>query len=554
MARDKYTVLYFEQVLDPQYWQWAIDDPVQGAAFAAAIPKPGATVHELRTFGLHFGDLLVRRVEAVGEVTVAECHMTVHDKDLTPAGLTKPSHVHGTLKFAGGREGGMTIPDAAFALGLEQQYVEKPNRGGKSVEGRSQSLDNALAYLIHVKYANSWPFPYPYDAASAQAAAAKITPEGFIEGKWPYDPAQVATVRGEDYLTIYDKRLPDWLKGRAYVKSQAAKVELEWFREEVLQGRVTKPMIMLTDAYFDIYSRNQVVIDGALSAYGQRRAFRAAEKLRQGQFCTQVVYIHGYAGVGKTQFATRFIEEAIRRAADQGERWEVYRAAVGNPLDDWNGEEVLLLDDLRAAAMTATDWLLLLDPYNASPASARYRNKGNVAPRLIVLTASIEPVEYFFYARQRGDVDEALDQFMRRLGSIVQVIRQDDVRRYLVSRIGAVEPYRRAIETRTGKEAVTLSQGVTHSVEHSEAGASGALLLALAGAGRDVRFDAADDWPAVEATVSAEVVGPTSILERYEAEARALEASRRARGEQGHAWVNGPFENGTYQVEWECSV
>ena len=102
---------------------------------------------------------------------------------------------------------------------------------------------------------------------------------------------------------------------------------------------------------------------------------------------------------------------------------------------------MLLLDDLRASAMDANDWLLLLDPYNASPAKARYKNKGEVAPRLIVITATIEPVEFFYYARQKGNVDEALDQFIRRLAAVVKVYRADDINRYLVQHIGKIEPY-----------------------------------------------------------------------------------------------------------------
>ena len=154
-----------------------------------------------------------------------------------------------------------------------------------------------------------------------------------------------------------------------------------------------------------------------------------------------MVFVHGDAGIGKTRFATDFITEAISAANAHGERWQVYRAATGNPLDDWRGEEVLLLDDLRASAMDANDWLLLLDPYNASPAKARYKNKGEVAPRIIVITATIEPVEFFYYARQKGNVDEALDQFIRRLASVVKVYRADDINRYLVQHIGKIEPY-----------------------------------------------------------------------------------------------------------------
>src|SRR5690625_7241042 len=110
-------------------------------------------------------------------------------------------------------------------------------------------------------------------------------------------------------------------------------------RERVLQGEITRDQIMLTDDLFDIYSRHQREIDDALSAYGQRRAYRAAAKLRAGTFSTHVVFVHGDAGIGKTRFASDFIAAAIDAANAQGERWQVYRAATGNPLDDWHGEE-----------------------------------------------------------------------------------------------------------------------------------------------------------------------------------------------------------------------
>ena len=38
-------------------------------------------------------------------------------------------------------------------------------------------------------------------------------------------------------------------------------------------------------------------------------------------------------------------------------------------------------------------------------------------------------------------MDEALDQFIRRLASVVKVYRADDINRYLVQHIGKIEPY-----------------------------------------------------------------------------------------------------------------
>ncbi len=393
------TSIGLTQYLDPSYWTWAAED-----ANGAALLQQGA------------GPILayiVQRLEAVG-CEVVEAYGIVHDKDErevwsdTEKALVvepKPDHLHAVIKFAS-RSKSAPLDRLAFGIGVEPQYVEKPGRG-------RYAFDNMLSYLTHVKYAD----------------------------KHQYAPSEVATVRGPDYLGIDALRRETWLKGRAHVKKKVVAENFEDMRERVLQGEITRDQIMLTDGLFDIYSRHQREIDDALSAYGQRRAYRAAAKLRAGDFSTHVVFVHGDAGIGKTRFATDFIMAAIDAANANGERWQVYRAATGNPLDDWRGEEVLLLDDLRASAMDANDWLLLLDPYNASPAKARYKNKGEVAPRLIVITATIEPVEFFFYARQKGNVDEALDQFIRRLASVVKVFRADDINRYLVQHIGKIEPY-----------------------------------------------------------------------------------------------------------------
>ena len=85
------------------------------------------------------------------------------------------------------------------------------------------------------------------------------------------------------------------------------------------------------------------------------------------------------------------------------------------------------MDDVRGSALSASDWLKLLDPYNASPASARYKNK-TPACRAIVITSTKDPVEFFYYCKQMGggDRSEALDQFMRRIQMLTHVIKADD--------------------------------------------------------------------------------------------------------------------------------
>lgn len=441
------TIIGLTQYLDPGYWSWTdAEKQVLATGDAGEI-----------------GEVVTRRLEADGR-EVESVYAIVHDKDEREVWSDieqrlvmelKPRHIHIVIKFKS-RAASATIDRLAQVIGVEPQYVEKPGRG-------RYAHDNMLSYLTHAKYAD----------------------------KHQYGPVEVATVRGPDYVGIDAQRRGTWLKGRAHVKKKRVAEDFEDMRERVLQGEITRDQIMLTDDLFDIYSRHTREIDDALSAYGQRRAYRAAAKLRAGEFSTHVVFVHGEAGVGKTRFASEFVATAINAANVHGERWQVYRAATGNPLDDWSGEEVILLDDLRASAMDANDWLLLLDPYNASPAKARYKNKGEVAPRLIVITATIEPVEFFYYARQKGNVDEALDQFIRRLASVVKVFRADDINRYRVQHIGKIEPYEwrqpyRGVSSMYVGARRELTYGPDCAVEHDAEGAVDELLSGLAVRSSDV--------------------------------------------------------------------
>lgn len=424
------TLVMLVQQIKPECWQHSADPAFVGlleqAHAANCRPKDDPQrIDALRKAAHEISEYLVKLLHADGRI-VEDAQGILHGDDTqqcwddaaaSTVELPKFLHLHLLLKFKS-RDTSAAIEKLAAILGVEAQYLELDrSRGGAPVEvgGRkiTQQHDNGLAYLVHVKYAD----------------------------KFQYSPKQVASVRGLDYMRVYRERQSGWLKGRAHVTAKRAKLEFESLREMVLQGEVTREQIMLTDELFAVYSRHQREIEDALSAYGQRRAYRAAAKLRAGDFSTQVVYIHGQSGGGKTRFANDYIATVIKAANAHGERWQVYRAATGNPLDDSNGEEILFFDDSRASAMDANDWLLLLDPYNASPARARYKNKSEVAPRLIVITATIEPVEFFYYARQKGNVDEALDQFMRRLASVVKVFRQVDINRYLVQHIGKIEPY-----------------------------------------------------------------------------------------------------------------
>lgn len=481
------TLIGLTQQLKPELWTWA-SDPQNATA--------------LNCDALSLGTYLVERLEAFG-CKVEAAYAIIHDKDEQDRWnevtcrydrVPKERHVHAVFRFAD-RKSSASLEQLAGFLGVEPQYVEKPKAG-------RYAFDNMLAYLVHAKYRD----------------------------KYQYPAEEVATLRGKNYMDIHAERREVWARGAATIKTKNANESADYLRDLILEGSVSKEQVMLTDDLFTVYSRHKTMMDEAFGAYGQRRAYQAAAKLRQGDFHTTVVFIWGESGAGKTYFARELMEETLRVARQRGETWRVYRAATANPLDDWQGQEVIFLDDLRGSAMEANDWLLLLDPYNASPARARYANKQEVAPRLIVLTATIPPDQYFFYTRNKGNVDEALDQFIRRLAATVKVRCVDGERRFMVSPVGRLEEERTVSfatkfvidgKQHYGERCVPMKFGELGEVEHSSDGAIGSLLEQLDTASPDILLSASDDWDTTRQLVQSE---RDQQAEREAEEQRALAA------------------------------
>lgn len=482
-------LIAYTQQLKAEYWSWATD------------PKSTALLDgDAASLGAH----LVQRLEDIG-CKIESSYAIIHDQDMREVwdGASrdyvlelKPKHIHGLVKFVD-RKGSASLEQIAMALGVEPQYVEKGQSG-------RYAFDNMLAYLIHAKY----------------------------PAKHQYDPSEVATIRGRDYKEISAEKQVAWRKGAAQVKKQSAALEVEYLRDQILTGEISHEQVVLTDELFEVYSRHKRLLDDAFAAYGQRRAYRAAAKLRNGDFRTTVLYIWGDAGSGKTAWANEYIAQAITMARHGGERWSVYRAATANPLDSWQGQEILLLDDLRGSAMEANDWLLLLDPVNASPARARYANKEEVAPRLIVMTATIPPEEYFYYTRNKGNVDEALDQFIRRLTAQVQVHHVDGQRLYDVSPVGRLDQ-QRSITLGAGehRKVLSLDFGQLETVTHSVEGAIGSVMGHLATASKDVAFSTSPDWENLRSLTETERGQHLALEAEKEKQAAAAEEERRRKYE-----------------------
>lgn len=390
MARKKadLTTFGFAQLLDTEYWAYNDD-------FKYLNNK------DLQGLGENIKNRLNQK-----EDILEELYLVIHDKDhqnkwneqigdyvLEP----KKEHIHGVAKFKKGKS--LPLEDIATLIGVEPQYIDRPKPG-------RYSYNNMLSYLIHIKNID----------------------------KAQYKESEVVTILGEDYQEIYNINRENWIKARAKVTTKKAKLEVDELEEMVLSGEVTRQQVLLTDRYFTIYSRNAVRIDKAFEVYAERKAYKAMQAMERGDFLLTVYFITGQSRSGKSYFSDKLSRAIEEEMSKNGPKWTTAQAAATNSLDDYLAEEILVLDDLRGASMTASDWLKLLDPERLNIVSARYKNK-RLASRVIIINSTKEPLEFFYYLKKiNSNESEAMDQFFARIFKLVKVIRLDDEsRKYLVS-------------------------------------------------------------------------------------------------------------------------
>lgn len=322
------------------------------------------------------------------DIVVKEGYIIKHDKDkhsvwnsekLQNIIESKATHVHILLKF----EKGASLSKIALAIGVKSEYLEKLKSG-------RYGYDNCLAYLVHAK----------------------------DETKYQYQPHEVVTVRGEDYSSVYHRCMETWVKGRATKKAHETNLSIDWLVEKILAGELTKSNILLTNDYYAIYGQHKRKVNEALETAGERKSYQTIAELEAGKFKKTILYIYAESGSGKTKYCKKLIELLKTIALKYGQRWEYCLTASINAFDEYNGQDILFLDDIRGDSLTVSDWLKLLDPYTISPISARYHNKMGAAKVIIITTTT--PFRTFF-EQSKGNIDEDSGQFIRRIDCSVNI-------------------------------------------------------------------------------------------------------------------------------------
>ena len=370
----KLSCIMIAQQLEPKYWHGWDENLINRVKNGELTP------------------LLEEVVNRVSEIAmVSDAYAIIHDKDVneiydleTHTIKTEPEnvHVHILLKFSKGA----TLISLALQLGIESQYIEKAKSG-------RYAFDNFLAYLIHAKDSE----------------------------KFQYDPNEVTTLHGKNYLDVVTERYKSWKKGRAKKDISKSNTSLDDIYLQILNQQISKQEILSDPKLQIIYALNKTKINEAFMTLGEIKSNATKLALENGEFKKSIIFITGKSGLGKSRFAKTFVKELISLANINNYCWSDVVTAGTNIFDEINGEEILLLDDVRGDSLTASDWLKLLDPYNISPISARYHNRMGSA-RVIIITSTKHPLEFFFHTK--GNEKEDLSQYIRRIDSLVTLYRE----------------------------------------------------------------------------------------------------------------------------------
>ncbi len=163
-----------------------------------------------------------------------------------------------------------------------------------------------------------------------------------------------------------------------------------------------------------------------------------------------VIYLFGATGTGKTTYAQNY-------AIKQGKVY--YKSSSSNdPLQDYLGQEVLILDDLRGDSFTFSDFLKIIDPFNnQSSIKSRYNNKVFLGDTIII-TTSKHPKDLYF------NKQDSITQLYRRFSLILE-FTPDLIKEYQylpqLKDIALVHTYNNLLDIRPKKESMKATDFIS---------------------------------------------------------------------------------------------
>ena len=206
--------------------------------------------------------------------------------------------------------------------------------------------------------------------------------------KHQYDDSEVVAQQGYDWQAVRAKSEALQAENKSY-RNVLTKIEQGEIRRYNLMDNVSMAMYMTHKLDFE-------------RAFEYREAKLKSNPNRK----IDVIYISGDPGAGKTTLAKQLCEKRGLSYCLSG--------STRDPVQDYDGQDALILDDLRPEAFPLSDLLKLLDNNSNSSVSARYHDRWLEVKLIIVTTVLSIQRFHELYCNPSEPVEQLMRQMYHR--------------------------------------------------------------------------------------------------------------------------------------------
>ena len=308
----------------------------------------------------HWRDTLEANLEA--DPNIKSWAYIVHDKDVNEDGTPKEPHVHIVLELVESRQ----YSTVGGYVGVPAQYVCAIRQKVKVGKRMMSDIGGALAYLTH-----------------------RNAPD-----RYQYDDSEVVAKPGYDWQAV-----------RA--KSEMSMAERKTFTHalEDIEKGIIRRYNLFQRVSMQMYLDHKIDFD---RAFEYRELRLKSDSNRQ----IDVIYITGEAGSGKTTLAKHLCSKRGLSYCVSG--------SSRDPVQDYNGQDCLILDDLRPQTFDLSDLLKMLDNNTSSSVNSRYHDRW-LEVQCIIITTVLSIDEFF---RSMLVTGEPISQLKRRCKTMIQLTHQ----------------------------------------------------------------------------------------------------------------------------------
>lgn len=175
-------------------------------------------------------------------------------------------------------------------------------------------------------------------------------------------------------------------------------LDINFYVDEIANGRI-KEYEYTEKIPVDIYTKYSNRIDKAFKFYYDKMLLDSDRNI-------DVEFYYGQGGTGKTLYAKTL-------CMLHNESYYI-SSSSNDVMQDYKGQDVLILDDLRDESFKFDDLLKILDNNTKSTINSRYRNKLFIGTRIII-TSNIELKEWYKWQKK-----EDIHQLHRRIPTMLK--------------------------------------------------------------------------------------------------------------------------------------